>query len=222
MLPSRTTLAPTFALCLLAVCAALPAHAQMQPIPGSASQPPVGTFARPAAQSPWDRAPGSSPWDRAPGGSTAAAAPASAPAGPSPFDQPTSEPPCIKEFIALRQDTEKKAKTVQAASKRKPSPQEACRMFTALVASQDKLGKFAAANVKGCGIPQQVVDQIKTAITQTEPVRARVCEVAARGPVPTGPSLSDALGTTYVANPGNGKRGGGSTFDTLSGNVLAR
>jgi hypothetical protein len=50
-------------------------------------------------------------------------------------------------------------------------------------------------------------------------VRTRVCEAAARGPAPSGPSLSEALGTSRLTDPSNIKRGGG-TFDTLSGSPL--
>jgi len=217
MLPNRTRLA----LCLLAACAAAPAYAQFQQAPpGGFTQPPR-EFAQPSPQSPWDRAPGGGSAPSAPSGPSVFDRPA-ATAGPSAFDRPTAgEPPCFKDFIPIREDAEKKAKAVQAASKRKPTPQEACRLFTALVAAQDKLAKFAAANVQSCGIPQEVAKQIKTAMTQTDEVRVKICDVAARGPVQSGPSLSDALGTSQLATPDNVKRGG-STFETLSGNALAR
>lgn len=223
MLPIRTTLA----LCLLAASQAAnfgaPAYAQFQPTPGGLNQAPAPQreFARPSA-SPWERAPGSSPWDSAPGSQPQAApAPMSAPAGPSPFDRPgqAQMPPCMKDFMPLRDDTEKKAKAVQAAAKRKIPPPEACKLFTALVASQDKLLKFTSANSAACGIPQEIVGQIKQAHTQTDQVRTRVCEAAARGPAPSGPSLSEALGTSRLADPSNIKRGGG-TFDTLTGTPL--
>jgi hypothetical protein len=219
MLRNRTTIA----LCLLAMSLAAPVHAQFQPAPGGLNQaaPPQREFAQPS-QSPWDRAPGSSPWDSAPGSRPQAApAPMSAPAGPSPFDRPgqAQMPPCMKDFIPLRDDTEKKAKAVQAASKRKVSPPEACKLFNALVAAQDKLLKFTAANSAGCGIPPELVGQIKQAHVQTDQVRTKVCEAAARGPASSGPSLSEALGTSRLADPSNIKRGGG-TFDTLTGTPL--
>jgi hypothetical protein len=219
MMPIRTTIA----LCLLAASLAPPAYAQFEPAPGGLNQAaaPQREFARPSP-SPWDRAPGSSPWDSAPGPQPQAApAPMSAPAGPSPFDRPgqAQMPPCMNEFAPLRDDTEKKAKAVQAASKRKPSPQEACRLFNALVGAQDKMNKFVAAKGASCGIPKEVGEQIKRALTQTDQVRARVCEAAARGPAPSGPSLSEALGTSRLADPSNIKRGGG-TFDTLTGTPL--
>ena len=130
-------------------------------------------------------------------------------------------PPCMNEFAPLREETEKRAKAVQAASKRKPppSPQEACKLFTALVGAQDKMAKFVTAKGAACSIPKEVGEQIKLAITQTDQVRTRVCDVAARPPAPSGPSLSEALGTSRLADPSNIKRGGG-TFDTLTGTPL--
>jgi hypothetical protein len=219
MLPFRTTIA----LCLLAANLAAPAHAQFQPAPGGLNQaaPPQREFARPTP-SPWDQAPGSSPWDSAPGPRPQAApAPMSAPAGPSPFDRPAQSqmPPCMAEFAPLREETEKRAKAVQAASKRKPSPQEACKLFTALVAAQDKMSKFVVAKGAACSIPKEVGEQIKLAITKTDEVRVRVCDVAARPPAPSGPSLSEALGTSRLSDPSNIRRGGG-TFDTLTGTPL--
>ena len=219
MLPIRTTIA----LCLLATAFAVPAYAQFQPAPGGLNQAPAPQreFARPTP-SPWDQAPGTSPWDSAPGSQPQAApAPMSAPAGPSPFERPAQAqmPPCMNEFAPLRDETEKRAKAVQAASKRKPSPQEACKLFNALVSAQDKMSKFVAAKGASCGIPKEFGDQIKLAITQTDQVRVRVCDAAARPSAPSGPSLSEALGTSRLTDPSNIKRGGG-TFDTLSGSPL--
>ena len=213
----------TIALCLLAGCLAAPAYAQFQPAPGGLNQaaPPQREFARPTP-SPWDRAPGASPWDSAPGSQPQAApAPTSAPAGPSAFDRPAQAqmPPCMAEFAPLRDETEKRAKAVQAASKRKPSPQEACKLFNALVSAQNNMNKFVVAKGASCGIPKEVGEQIKLAITKTDEVRVRVCDVAARPPAPSGPSLSEALGTSRLADPSNIKRGGG-TFDTLTGTPL--
>jgi hypothetical protein len=219
MLPLRTTIA----LCLLAAGLSAPAYGQFQPAPGGLNQaaPPQREFARPTP-SPWDQAPGSSPWDSAPGSRPQAApTPMSAPPGPSPFDRPAQSqmPPCMDEFAPLRDETEKRAKAVQAASKRKPSPQEACRLFTALVAAQTKMNKFVVAKGAACSIPKEVGEQIKLAITKTDEVRARVCDVASRPAVPSGPSLSEALGTSRLSDPSNIKRGGG-TFDTLTGTPL--
>jgi hypothetical protein len=51
-------------------------------------------------------------------------------------------------------------------------------------------------------------------------IRTQVCNAAA-APRPAAPSLSDALGGPVIATPENTKTGRG-TFDTLTGNALAK
>ena len=125
----------------------------------------------------------------------------------------------MKDFLPLRDDTEKKATAVRAASKRKATPQEACSLFNSLISSQAKLTKFAEENGTWCGLPPQVVKQIKDSYTHANAIRVKVCEIAAHPPAPAGPTLGDALGTGRIADPSNVKRGGG-TFDTLTGTPL--
>ena len=71
-------------------------------------------------------------------------------------------------------------------------------------------------------IPPQIATSSRTA-TNTEKMQNQVCSVAqqaaARGPA--GPSLSEVLGSAALPEAQAVKKGG-STFDTLNGNVLAR
>lgn len=146
---------------------------------------------------------------------------ANAPGAPGGFAPPSQQQQqvCMSEFAPLRDDAEKKATAVRTASKRHPRPDEACNLFKILAASQEKLLKYVQVNATRCSIPPQVAGQLKTALTQVTTIRTKVCEAAARGPVPTGPSLSDALGTSRLADPSNIKTGRG-TFDTLTGTPL--
>jgi hypothetical protein len=153
-------------------------------------------------------------WDRP------AAAPGGLAAPPQQQQQQQQEQQaCMNEFVPLRDDTEKRAVAVRAASKRHATPAEACTLFKGLVASQEKMFKYVQANATRCHIPPQIADQLKTAIGQTSTVRTRVCEVAARPQVPAGPSLSEGLGTNRIVDPSNVKTGRG-TFDTLTGTPL--
>jgi hypothetical protein len=127
-------------------------------------------------------------------------------------------PPCIQEFFKLRDDAEKKAAAIKAANERKAQPKEACQLFGALAASQAKMLKYASENTTWCGIPAQVVDQLKQANAKVDEIRIKICQVAAAPPRPQGPSLSDAL-TTPVPDSNNIKTGRG-TFDTLTGSPL--
>ena len=143
------------------------------------------------------------------------------------FPQPQApaagqEPPCLKEFNKLRDDARKRASLIEAAGKRdtKPTAQEACRLFTSFSAAESKLVKYASDNSVWCGIPQQVIDAMKSQQAKTVQVKAQACKAAAAPQRPRGPTLSDALGAP-VPSANNVKPGRG-TFDTLTGSPLAR
>lgn len=140
-------------------------------------------------------------------------------ASPALAQFPGQEPPCMREFTPLRDDTEKKANAIRDASKKKVTPQVACTLFNALSAAEDKMVKFTAANVTSCGIPPQVVEQMKTSHARTLQIRAKVCQAAAAPAAAAPPSLGEALGTTPAPTPRNIKPGRG-TYDTLTGTPL--
>jgi hypothetical protein len=125
------------------------------------------------------------------------------------------EPPCVQEFFKLRGEAEKKGLAIKAANERKASPKEACQLFGAFITAQAKMLKYASDNTVWCGIPPQVIENLKQGVAKISEVRTRVCQAAA-APQPTGPSLSDAL-SNPVPDSNNIKTGRG-TFDTLTGN----
>jgi hypothetical protein len=199
------------------------------PLPGRAGQPndpafppvngaaPASLGAPPAAASPFPST-GAAPvtgtqFERPP-------APAAPPAG-GPSDA------CMKGFVPLREDAEKRGKLIKAASDRHAPPPEACKLIQNFSEAEVRMIKYVEANSAKCGIPPQIADQLKGGHKNTELMQKRVCDVAqqiqARGGAPAGPSLSEVLGSATAlpeATPTNKK--GGSTFDTLNGNVLSR
>ena len=132
---------------------------------------------------------------------------------------------CMKGFVPLREEAEKRGKLIKAASDRHAMPDEACKLIGNFSQAELKMIKFVEANAAKCGIPPQVGTQMKDGHKNTETMLKKVCGVAqqmatqARGPA--GPSLSEVLGSASApeATP---TRKGGSTFDTLNGNVLSR
>ena len=149
---------------------------------------------------------------------------ASAQFQPAPAQAPPQQqqqvPPCVQEFFKLRDDTEKKGMAIKAANERKATPREACQLFGAFVAAQSKMLKYASDNTVWCGIPAQVVDNLKQSIAKMSEVRTRVCQAAASPVQQQGPSLSDAL-SNPVPDSNNIKTGRG-TFDTLTGSPLGK
>ena len=145
--------------------------------------------------------------------------------GPAPPSQAGGPPDdCMKKFLPLREEAEKRGKLIKAAGERKATPDEACKLIGNFGQAEIKMIKFVETNAARCGIPPSVAEQMKTGHKNTEGMQKKVCaaaqQVQQRGPA--GPSLSEVLGSSAAAPEANVVRKGGSTFDTLNGNVLTR
>jgi hypothetical protein len=130
---------------------------------------------------------------------------------------PAGASPC-ESFTALREDAQKKGMAIGAAQKRHADRQEMCKLVTAFTAAEGKAAVFLEKNKTWCGVPDQVVTSAKETHAKTEHFRDVVCSPA---PQPHVPTLSDAMGAPALDTAKNTKTGGG-TFDTLTGNPLAK
>lgn len=188
--------------------------------------------AAPASSSPFPPVNGapqnSSPFPPVNGGSgggfpSGGAAPLSGGFAPPQQAGPPGGDDCMKGFMPLRQEAEKRGTAIKQASERHAPPEEACKLITAFSQSEVKMIKYVEANASKCGIPPNVGAQMQTGHKNTEGMRAKVCNVASqqqqRGPA--APRLSDVLGSSAALPEATAKKGG-STFDTLNGNVLTR
>ncbi len=130
----------------------------------------------------------------------------------------------MKGFVPLREEAEKRGKLIKAASDRHASPDEACKLIGNFGQAEIKMIKYVETNASKCGIPPQISDQLKSGHKNTEKMQKQVCNVAQqqqqRGPA--GPSLSEVLGSSAALPEATVAKKGGSAFDTLNGNVLAR
>jgi hypothetical protein len=130
---------------------------------------------------------------------------------------------CMKAFVPLREEAEKRGKLIKAASDRHAPPDEACKLIKNFSAAESKMIKYVETHAAKCGIPPQIGEQMKAGHKNTEGMQAKVCNVAQQMQQqrPAGPSLSEVLGSGAAPEANAGKKGG-STFDTLNGNVLTR
>ena len=131
----------------------------------------------------------------------------------------------MKAFIPLRQETEKRGKLLQAAGQRKAPPDEVCKLLASYGAAEVKMMKYIEANAAKCGIPAQIGDQLKNSHKNTEQMQQKVCGIAqqaAAAKAAAAPSLSEVLGSSAALPEAQPRPKGGSTFDTLNGNVLTR
>ena len=141
----------------------------------------------------------------------------SAPSAPPP--QQRGEPPCFAEFTPLRAEAEKRANVLKAAMQKKVAREEACTHIKSFAAAEAKVVKFVATNAQTCGIPPQAVAQMKSNHDKTMKAQTQLCSAAAGPAKPSGPGLSEALGTARggTLDPLAPQSGG---LDTLTGNVL--
>jgi hypothetical protein len=203
------------------------------PLPGQAAAPSGGSSPFPpvggGGSSPFPPVNGATgaPRASAPPPSQSAFTAGAPPIGGGGFGGAPSGPPpgaeeCQNGFLPLRNDAEAKAKLIQAAGKRKAPPPEACKLIGNFSQAEAKMIKFVETHAQKCGIPPQVSEQMKKGHANTEQLQTKVCSVAAQvQQAPAGPSLSEALGSASLPEAKPSKRGG-STFDTLNGNVLSR
>jgi hypothetical protein len=136
------------------------------------------------------------------------------------------QPPCFKEFAPLKAEAEKRGMSLKKAmeAKQKPSREEACNMFKSYSAAEAKVVKFIVEKSASCGIPPEAATAMKANHQRTMETQNKICAAGPAGaPHPTGPGLSEALGTTRIPGttldplaPQSG------TFDTLTGNVLSK
>ena len=151
----------------------------------------------------------------------------------SAFVRPPLAPPsrggpsdeCMRGFVPLREEAEKRGKMIKAASERHAPPDEACKLIKNFGQAEIKMIKYVESHAAKCGIPPQISDQLKLGHKNTESMKTKVCAVAQqlqqRGPA--GPSLSEVLGSSAAIPEATPiKHSGGSIFDTLEGNVLER
>jgi hypothetical protein len=193
---------------LIAAVALLSAgYAVAQTLPWPTDSP------RPAAPAPWPGAATAAPMP-APGMS-----PMGAPPQASPFGGGGGMPPCMAEFAKLRDEVQKKGLAAKAAGQRKVPREEMCKHITAYSAAELKWVKYTETNVTACGIPAEVVQQLKQVHNGTEQTKEKICAVT---PTAAPPSLSDALGTTRLPTPETTTKSGSGTLDTLTGSAIQR
>ncbi len=135
--------------------------------------------------------------------------------------QPQQPPAACQNLLVMRDETQKAGQALRAASEKKAPPEEACKLFKVFVAAESKMIKGLEEGSQLCGVPADAIKQVKAQHVNVSKMAKQVCDAAAQGPRPSGPSFSEAIGSTPTVPDSSNKRGYG-TFDTLSGSQLVR
>jgi hypothetical protein len=148
-------------------------------------------------------------------------APGGMPGGGGFGGPPAGPPPACRELLAMRDEVQKHGTAIQKANERKATVQEACKLFRNFLGAEAKFIKSLEDNTRACGVPPDAIKQAKDGHSKASVIGKQVCDAAAQGPRPAGPSLSDALGAGPLM-PESSKSSSGGAFDTLNGNILSR
>lgn len=163
------------------------------------------------------------------GNAPAASFPGSAPIASSPFAAPPTQggpaDDCMRDFLPLRQEAEKRGQQLKLAGEKHSGPDVACKLISSFIQAEVKMIKYIETNAARCQIPPQISEQLKKGHVGAEATKTKICAAAeqAKNQAPAGPSLSDVLGSAAaLPEAAVAKKSGGGTFDTLSGNALTR
>src|SRR5437868_11655254 len=88
--------------------------------------------------------------------------------GPAPPSQAGPSDACMKGFVPLREEAEKRGKLIKAASDRHAQPDEACKLIESFSQAELKMMKYVQLNSTKCGIPPQISEQMKKGHAGTE------------------------------------------------------
>jgi hypothetical protein len=93
---------------------------------------------------------------------------------------------CMKQFMPLREEAQKRGNMIKAAGDRHAGPDEACKLIKNFAQAEIKMMTYVEKNAAKCGIPPQVTDQLKNGRKNTELLQTRVCNIAQQQRGPTG------------------------------------
>jgi hypothetical protein len=144
---------------------------------------------------------------------------AAAPGGA--FSTPQAPPPACQALLSNRDEVNKHGQALQAAGQKKAPPDELCKLFKAYLTVETKMLKGLQQHSATCGVPAEIIKQVKEGHGKASEMGKKICDVAAQGPRQAGPTLSDALGATPLVPNASATKKGSSTFDTLTGSPLS-
>jgi hypothetical protein len=129
-------------------------------------------------------------------------------------------PTQCNQFTPLQTETQKRAAAVTAAMNAHADRKQICALMTTFVGAEGALVKFLEDNRTWCGVPDQAVAVSKANHEKSMKFRTAAC--TDNEPHQKAPSLSDAIKTPDVDSATNTKTGRFGTFDSLTGNPLAK
>ena len=90
-------------------------------------------------------------------------------------------PPACQKLLVNRDETQKHGQALQVAGRKKASPEEICQLFKAFLVAETGMLEGLEAQKATCGVPANVIDQVKAQHGKASQMADRVCAEAVPG-----------------------------------------
>jgi len=98
--------------------------------------------------------------------------------GAAPPPQQQGPPPACQQLLVMRDDVQKHGMALRAAGQRRAQPEEACTLFKAFLVSETRMIEGLEQQKSSCGVPDEVIKQLKASHVQVEKTAKQVCDAA--------------------------------------------
>jgi hypothetical protein len=95
------------------------------------------------------------------------------PAGPPPGSTAGDGPPCLPEFLRLRNDVETKARTARPPEGENPAA-GLCKFFSRFADAEERWTRYTESNAQSCRIPVPIVSQLTLLHANIEQARHQI------------------------------------------------
>jgi len=139
--------------------------------------------------------------------------PSEAPRAPALLMPNAVQQECVARFTALRSQVEKMGMAAKAGSEKRLPREEMCKLVTAYSAAEMKWVEYADMSMSRCGIPQEIVRQLKTVHVRTANGEKKLCAAEPAAAPTLSNTLDRAPLPTRAPNGPGGYGPGGYCWD---------
>jgi hypothetical protein len=112
-----------------------------------------------------------------------------------------ASPECVTQFNTIRSEAETRGMAAKTASEKQASREDMCKLVKDYTAAEDNLVNFAETNMSKCGIPNEILLQLKTVRARNAINQMNWCVTEFRLKTDFGPSNSRENYPGYRVGP---------------------
>jgi hypothetical protein len=105
-----------------------------------------------------------------------------------PSAQPSAPSPACQQLQTLREQVQKHGMSIQKASERKAPVQDGCKLFKIFLATEAQFIRVLEDNSRTCGVLPDAIKRAREGHAKALQVGKQVCDAAAQGSRPAGPT----------------------------------